>query len=547
MFAAAGGHFEVVEFLLKNGANPTIRDGRGFSAYELAALIEDADICEILEECEVMQVLRNMSRISEESSQKEFYKTCLQSFEQFGFQDSLYFVEKIAGKLQKQRIMMEFVYENQRGSLFGKYSASNLNVSDVCGPWSDKFGVTKMQSGFHLPDASWEWVCDWKLSGKSRFTDQNGWTYAKSFETSSTIDKKKECGKIFSRPRVHWQNAPNGKIHNGVRRRKWIRIRHLKRGFDASLAPLADEMVDYLEQAVDLSSHLAGNAEQKILQIEKIISILLAGYKTEKNLERKKMANNMIQENFDLVETLKGLKISSVEPSSKLEISYDDAPPSYHEILDYSSSIPSAPHPILMNIYPNLPVEKAKTIEWVPDDMAHECFDCKKAFSMFLRRHHCRFCGKVFCDFCTANRIRKIEEASDGHRSCNSCFSAMVQEGKIKENEGDCEAKSGIFIGNNPVIESECLVCGRVFDKSITAEERDFHLNECLNSPPIMTGNRYMVHQLDFDLEGKECSICFELFLKGDKVAVLNCLCQYHEKCIDDWFLRGKLCPFHNQ
>lgn len=36
---------------------------------------------------------------------------------------------------------------------------------------------------------------------------------------------------------------------------------------------------------------------------------------------------------------------------------------------------------------------------WVLDKEVKECWQCKKPFNVLLRRkHHCRGCGKVFCD-----------------------------------------------------------------------------------------------------------------------------------------------------
>ena len=44
----------------------------------------------------------------------------------------------------------------------------------------------------------------------------------------------------------------------------------------------------------------------------------------------------------------------------------------------------------------------------------------------------------------------------------------------------------------------------------------------------------------------KECPICFEEFQVNQEIATLNCLCQYHRPCIDDWLRRGKRgCPIH--
>jgi len=40
---------------------------------------------------------------------------------------------------------------------------------------------------------------------------------------------------------------------------------------------------------------------------------------------------------------------------------------------------------------------------------------CEKPFTFLNRKHHCRFCGKIFCGDCSAKQIC-------GRRACNTCF-----------------------------------------------------------------------------------------------------------------------------
>lgn len=42
-----------------------------------------------------------------------------------------------------------------------------------------------------------------------------------------------------------------------------------------------------------------------------------------------------------------------------------------------------------------------KTHAWVPDESVSDCYNCKKVFGVFLRKHHCRHCGKIFCYECS--------------------------------------------------------------------------------------------------------------------------------------------------
>lgn len=45
---------------------------------------------------------------------------------------------------------------------------------------------------------------------------------------------------------------------------------------------------------------------------------------------------------------------------------------------------------------------------WVPDHLALSCLRCEREFTLFRRIHHCRNCGRCFCDSCS-NNWRPIE------------------------------------------------------------------------------------------------------------------------------------------
>jgi len=40
---------------------------------------------------------------------------------------------------------------------------------------------------------------------------------------------------------------------------------------------------------------------------------------------------------------------------------------------------------------------------WVPDHLALNCINCELEFTFFRRIHHCRNCGKCFCNDCCKN------------------------------------------------------------------------------------------------------------------------------------------------
>jgi len=45
---------------------------------------------------------------------------------------------------------------------------------------------------------------------------------------------------------------------------------------------------------------------------------------------------------------------------------------------------------------------------WKSDDSTDCCENCGMLFNLFVRRHHCRYCGKIFCNVCTATKRRLV-------------------------------------------------------------------------------------------------------------------------------------------
>lgn len=41
-----------------------------------------------------------------------------------------------------------------------------------------------------------------------------------------------------------------------------------------------------------------------------------------------------------------------------------------------------------------------RSYKWTPDKDVSLCYGCHSSFSLFHRKHHCRFCGKIFCNKC---------------------------------------------------------------------------------------------------------------------------------------------------
>eukprot|EP01097_Dermamoeba_algensis_P011426 TRINITY_DN8860_c0_g1_i1.p1 TRINITY_DN8860_c0_g1~~TRINITY_DN8860_c0_g1_i1.p1 ORF type:complete len:444 (-),score=79.79 TRINITY_DN8860_c0_g1_i1:4-1335(-) len=65
--------------------------------------------------------------------------------------------------------------------------------------------------------------------------------------------------------------------------------------------------------------------------------------------------------------------------------------------------------------------------QWVPDEGSMRCTKCDAPFSLILRRHHCRGCGKIFCNGCSNHYLLLPEdfEYSTVQRTCEDCYKKL--------------------------------------------------------------------------------------------------------------------------
>lgn len=100
----------------------------------------------------------------------------------------------------------------------------------------------------------------------------------------------------------------------------------------------------------------------------------------------------------------------------------------------------------------------AGSVAWVPDSLAERCYHCRAAFTVLLRRHHCRRCGNVFCDGCSSARIPLVSAGFlTPVRVCQKCCVAarkahakMVEERQRRRLLSDGAAPPGISRSGAP-------------------------------------------------------------------------------------------------
>eukprot|EP01006_Ploeotia_vitrea_P060002 TRINITY_DN75131_c0_g1_i1.p1 TRINITY_DN75131_c0_g1~~TRINITY_DN75131_c0_g1_i1.p1 ORF type:complete len:705 (+),score=70.83 TRINITY_DN75131_c0_g1_i1:34-2148(+) len=77
--------------------------------------------------------------------------------------------------------------------------------------------------------------------------------------------------------------------------------------------------------------------------------------------------------------------------------------------------------------YPKAPTAPHQKTEWQPDSSTKRCMVCHQKFTMFFRRHHCRYCGKVCCQVCTEGRAKIVSMNYNSYvRVCRVCMEAGV-------------------------------------------------------------------------------------------------------------------------
>lgn len=77
---------------------------------------------------------------------------------------------------------------------------------------------------------------------------------------------------------------------------------------------------------------------------------------------------------------------------------------------------------------------------WMNDSFVSECLNCFKPFTAFRRKHHCRFCGQIFCADCTMfisysqykqqrrgdDKDKETKSYTDKLRVCKPCYSDVI-------------------------------------------------------------------------------------------------------------------------
>ncbi|CAO2831348.1 unnamed protein product [Amaranthus hypochondriacus] len=83
---------------------------------------------------------------------------------------------------------------------------------------------------------------------------------------------------------------------------------------------------------------------------------------------------------------------------------------------------------------------------WVPDEAVSQCTSCGSNFNAFVRKHHCRNCGEIFCDKCTQGRTPlTTDEQAPSVRVCDRCMAEVTER---LANAKEVANRSGSFLSH---------------------------------------------------------------------------------------------------
>lgn len=222
----------------------------------------------------------------------------------------------------------------------------------------------------------------------------------------------------------------------------------------------------------------------------------------------------------------------------------------------------------------------AQTGSWEKDMNVHACRKCMRKFTLFFRKHHCRRCGRIYCDACTSHRAYIPEnvhitdpaipemldsEIGSAVRICDWCMNEYHIEPahpRVKTAADDDTSAWSHVLGRiglpwsgeespvDPDALNTCPVCDLHLRTLASTQEREQHVATCLEdgvSPSRALQMHFLVSRLaeDSALIGRECIICMEDFAACDRVARLTCMCCFHADCIRQWMAKGHACPVH--
>ncbi|XP_028837163.1 zinc finger FYVE domain-containing protein 21 isoform X2 [Denticeps clupeoides] len=99
--------------------------------------------------------------------------------------------------------------------------------------------------------------------------------------------------------------------------------------------------------------------------------------------------------------------------------------------------------------------------QWVPDGECPRCMQCDTKFDFIHRKHHCRRCGRCFCDKCCCKKVALPRMCFvDPVRQCADCSTVSQREMEFYDKQLKVLMGGGTFLVTPGTSEkSETMTC----------------------------------------------------------------------------------------
>ena len=103
--------------------------------------------------------------------------------------------------------------------------------------------------------------------------------------------------------------------------------------------------------------------------------------------------------------------------------------------------------PVLLPQMKTIGILPRRTYVWIDDDSVDECYKCHTSFGWYIRRHHCRGCGRIFCYDCSKYTINFSEVSKCGLIDPEKYLIACLQKNKTLKTHAyrSCAECTSIF------------------------------------------------------------------------------------------------------
>lgn len=254
-----------------------------------------------------------------------------------------------------------------------------------------------------------------------------------------------------------------------------------------------------------------------------------------------------------------------------------DLTPQLSQAPDFRVPTREAPQKVISHQWIS-PSPHGSNAQWERDESVKQCRECQRRFNFILRRHHCRKCGRIFCDRCSSHWASldpsdivydptspDVPASATPQRLCQGCFDEVNADRPDKLRDGGTSMECVIVDQERLTIPgrlttmqrssqlsdlADCPVCNQNLDDVGGSSKQEIHVKRCLEGESGSTPQaaKYFVYCLPAasPLIGIQCVICLGgEFVKGTSVGRLSCFCSFHSACLSCWLQRGKDCPVH--